>query len=129
MHTYCARHANNRLRIFYHSDYFRSGTEKAQGECDPLTRATLDAFDSLAGSPEFCLSMDLDVGDAQFVSNHSIVHARGAYLDGPHQESQRHLLRLWLSIPDRSDASWLRASAWAQTLGSAAMATLRGVAR
>ena len=37
-----------------------------------------------------------NVGDVQLISNHSVVHARTAYEDVP--GSERHLLRLWLSL-------------------------------
>jgi alpha-ketoglutarate-dependent taurine dioxygenase len=40
--------------------------------------------------------MQLEPGDVQLVSNHSVVHARTAYVDDP--SSPRHLLRLWLSL-------------------------------
>ena len=35
-------------------------------------------------------------GDVQLISNHTVVHARTAYEDAP--GSERHLLRLWLSL-------------------------------
>jgi hypothetical protein len=42
--------------------------------------------------------MDLAPGDIQWLSNHTIVHARTAYDDHPEPERKRHLLRLWLSV-------------------------------
>ena len=126
MYTYSARHAHDRLRIFYHSDYFRTGTLKANELCDKRTFELLNRFDALANSPEYCLSMDLEVGDAQFVSNHSIVHSRASYIDHEEPERRRHLLRLWLSLPTESQHRWLKRRAWVRTLGSAAAATMRG---
>jgi hypothetical protein len=42
--------------------------------------------------------MDLEPGDIQWLSNHSILHARTAYDDHPEPGRKRQLLRLWLSI-------------------------------
>ena len=42
--------------------------------------------------------MDLQPGDIQLVSNHSVLHARTEYEEWPEPERKRHLLRLWLSL-------------------------------
>ncbi len=60
----------------------------------------LDLFDQLANDPKFHLSMELKPGDMQFVYNHSLLHDRTAFRDWPELEKRRHLLRLWLAIPD-----------------------------
>lgn len=86
-----------RIRVFYHSDYFRSA-DRHGGEYslqDPL-RAALDRFDAVAADSRFCVRMRLEAGDLQLLSNHTIVHARSAYEND--LESPRHLLRLWLSL-------------------------------
>jgi hypothetical protein len=92
-------HAGGRLRTFYHSDYFRSAPRHA--DVPPLTpeeREVLDLFESIASEPSFRLDMQLQPGDIQWLSNHTIVHARTAYEDGRGDGTRRHLLRLWLSI-------------------------------
>lgn len=58
----------------------------------------LDYFDALANDPELHLSMQLQVGDMQFVYNHSQLHDRTAFTDWSDAEKRRHLLRLWLSM-------------------------------
>jgi alpha-ketoglutarate-dependent taurine dioxygenase len=59
----------------------------------------LDLYEEIAGSPEFRIDMELRPGDIQWLSNHSVVHARTAYRDaGTAAGARRHLLRLWLSI-------------------------------
>lgn len=86
-----------RVRVFYHSDYFRSVVRHGDKyRLSAELTAALDRFDALAASPEFCVPMRLEPGDLQLVSNHAVVHARTAYRDDP--TSPRHLLRLWLSI-------------------------------
>ena len=90
------RHAAGALRTFYHSDYFRSVDRHADAALSELERDLLDAYDEIAETPGLYLDMDLEPGDVQLVSNHTIVHARTGYEDGP--GARRHLLRLWLSL-------------------------------
>jgi len=59
----------------------------------------LDLFDTLANDPQLNFSMQLEIGDLQFVHNHSMLHDRGGFIDWPEPEKRRHLLRLWLSAP------------------------------
>ena len=59
----------------------------------------LDMFDGLANSPELHFSMKLEVGDMQFVYNHTLLHDRTNFEDFTEDERKRHLLRLWLAIP------------------------------
>jgi hypothetical protein len=91
------------LRTFYHTDYFRSavglGGESLLSAED---RALLDLYNEIAGSPEMYLDMDLEPGDVQLLSNHTVLHARTAYEDWPEPERKRHLLRLWISLPSRA---------------------------
>lgn len=51
------------------------------------------------------LHMILDVGDMQFVSNTHVLHARTAYTDAAPPAPRRHLLRLWLSVPE-GEGGW-----------------------
>jgi len=44
------------------------------------------------------LDMDLQLGDIQLLSNHTILHARTEYEDYEDPGQHRHLLRLWLSL-------------------------------
>ncbi len=91
------RHAGNRLATFWHSDYFRSAVRHADvSPFTPLELELLDLYEDLAGSPELRLDMHFAPGDVQLISNHTVVHARTAYEDAP--GSERHLLRLWLSL-------------------------------
>jgi hypothetical protein len=87
------------LRTFYHSEYFRSAERLPEiGVLPERHLEALDRFDELAISPAFHLDMELQRGDMQFISNHTIVHARTEYEDDPDPARKRHLLRLWLSI-------------------------------
>ena len=58
----------------------------------------LDLFDQLANDPRLYLSMQLEVGDLQFVYNHSQLHDRTGFTDWQDPKERRHLFRLWLSM-------------------------------
>jgi hypothetical protein len=62
--------------------------------------AALDLFDELANDPDIHLRMRLHPGDMQFVYNHSLLHDRTAFRDWQDRDDRRHLLRLWLALPD-----------------------------
>ena len=56
----------------------------------------LDLMDSLCADPELQLSMSLERGDMQFISNYTTLHSRTEYEDDPDPQKRRYLLRLWL---------------------------------
>ena len=95
------RYADGVLRTFWQSDYYR---EAQRFEHVPRLTAEeqelLDTYDAIAGSPELHLDMELKPGDVQLLSNHTQLHARTAFEDHDEPERRRHLLRLWISIPE-----------------------------
>lgn len=88
--------ADGRLYTFYHSDYFRSVERHKEIDISKADRELFDLYDDIAHSKDICLDMQLEPGDVQLVSNHTIIHARTGYEDTP--ERKRHLLRLWISL-------------------------------
>ena len=60
----------------------------------------LDYFDELANRDEFHMIMDLQLGDIQWLNNYVALHGRKEYVDHQEQEKKRHMLRLWLTIPN-----------------------------
>ena len=94
------RFDDGRLRTFYHTDYFRSAVGFGGESMLPAEdRAVLDLYNEIADSRDMYLDMDLEPGDVQLLSNHTVLHARTAYEDYPEPERKRHLLRLWISLP------------------------------
>lgn len=85
------------LRTFMHLDYFTSVERHPGVVLDERARALLAAWEEYAERPDVHLDMQLAPGDVQLVSNHTVVHARTAYVDEP-GAPPRHLLRLWLSL-------------------------------
>ncbi|MBX3664894.1 MAG: TauD/TfdA family dioxygenase [Burkholderiales bacterium] len=65
-----------------------------------LQREALLAVQEIANRPELMLTMDFQEGDIQLINNHTMMHAREAYEDHPEPERQRHLLRMWIAVPD-----------------------------
>lgn len=93
----CRFGPDGQLRTFYHGEYFRSVERLPEhGPLSAARRRALDRFDAIGHDPAYRLDMDLEPGDVQLLSNHSVVHARTDYRDDPARP--RHLLRLWLSL-------------------------------
>ena len=99
-----------RLRTFYHTDYFRSAVGfDGRLLLSDADRAVLDLYNEIADAPDFYLDMDLEPGDVQLVSNHTVLHSRTDYEDHREPELKRHLLRLWISLPAQASvATYLR---------------------
>lgn len=69
----------------------------------PVTAAEVEALEEwqrLARSPDFHLDMDFEAGDIQFLNNRAILHGRTDYEDHADVTQRRHLLRLWLRVPE-----------------------------
>ena len=83
----------------------------------------IDLFTSIAEDPELRLNMWLEVGDLQFVHNHTILHDRTAYEDWPEPERKRHLLRLWIA----ADGARPLSDAWLPRYGSVEVGRRGGI--
>lgn len=85
--------------------YVRSHIISAQRfpEVPRLTEKQLEAidlFDALAASPDFHFATMFEPGDLQLVNNFVLYHSRTAFEDHPEPDRHRHLLRLWLAMPN-----------------------------
>lgn len=86
------------LTIIYQRQYIESAQRfEATPRLTDRVVTALDVLDEIANDPAMHLQMRFQVGDMQFVHNHSMLHDRTAFVDKP--GSPRHLLRLWLSVP------------------------------
>ncbi len=65
-----------------------------------LEEEAIGFIEAVANRPGVFLDMEFCVGDIQFLSNRTILHARTDYVDDPDPARKRHLLRLWLMMPD-----------------------------
>ena len=66
----------------------------------PAQIEALDLFDAILVRPELCFRLDFEPGDVQLINNHVVLHSRTDYVDHEAPERKRHLLRLWLSLPE-----------------------------
>ncbi|MBT3991562.1 MAG: TauD/TfdA family dioxygenase [Rhodospirillaceae bacterium] len=72
-------------------------------ECPDLTpkqSEALDLVDEISARPEFHITMMFEPGDIQFLNNHLTLHTRTAFEDFTEATDKRHLMRLWLSLPN-----------------------------
>jgi len=60
----------------------------------------LDLLDATANDERFHVTYEFKPGDLQLVNNHVCMHARTAFQDYPEHDRRRHLLRMWLSVPN-----------------------------
>jgi hypothetical protein len=89
---FAARYIRNHIR----SSQLRTDTPRLSAR----DHAALDIIQTLAETDEFRFDMVLERGDMQFVNNHVLIHARTHFEDDDNPERKRHLLRLWLSVPN-----------------------------
>ena len=66
----------------------------------PEQSEALDLIDAICERPEFQLTMMFQPGDIQFLNNHVAYHMRTEFEDHSDPDQKRHLLRLWLSMPN-----------------------------
>ena len=83
-----------------HCCYNRNPIDWVEKEGVNLSRAeksVLDYFDSVVERPELHVSMQLQIGDMQFLNNFVILHSRTEFTDD--ETHKRHLVRLWAEDP------------------------------
>ena len=92
------RHAAGALRTFWHAEYFRTSQRHEGVRLTDAENELFDLYDEISASPEFFIDMDLEPGDIQLLSNHTVIHARTDYVDHVEPDRKRHLLRLWITL-------------------------------
>jgi alpha-ketoglutarate-dependent taurine dioxygenase len=71
----------------------------------------LEAFEAEINNEKWQLQLQYEAGDVMFINNFVCFHARTAFIDDPADEKRRrHLLRIWLSLPNSRPLSlaWKR---------------------
>ncbi|KAG2223005.1 hypothetical protein INT45_012304 [Circinella minor] len=91
----------DRLFTFWGPHFFETMTRFPEITIDEKYFEAMNYIEDL--SQKEALTMQLEVGDIQFVQNYQIMHARSAYTDKP--DACRHLLRLWLTV-DTNEVGW-----------------------
>ncbi len=70
------------------------------GDLAPAQMEAMQLVNTLARDPRFHFSMMLQPGDIQLLNNHVTYHSRTAFEDYDEPDHKRHLLRMWLSVPN-----------------------------
>lgn len=83
------------VRLFIESAQAKTGIQLSKVEIEAL-----DILDSLLHDEKMHFNMMLEPGDIQFVNNYTVLHSRTQYEDYEEPERKRHLLRLWLTMPN-----------------------------
>ena len=97
------------LSMRYHRCYLESAQRFPEvPRLEPADLELFDLIDDVAGSPEFRLDIDLQVGDLLLLDTRTIMHARAEFEDHDQPERKRHLLRLWLTLPHRPRTEGVR---------------------
>lgn len=84
----------------YSPSYIEWGYRMRNIEMPSAKKAAFDMMKRLANDPAFRLEKPFEPGDIQFLNNLTMIHARTEFEDYEDPDRKRHLLRLWLSVPD-----------------------------
>jgi len=66
----------------------------------PQQSEAIDLMEELCADPSIYLSFTMQRGDIQLGNNHAVLHSRTSYVDHDALEDRRHLLRIWLTLPN-----------------------------
>lgn len=101
--------------ISYFENSFMASASRHEDvpEMTQLQKRAIKAVEELADSAELRMDYVLQAGDIQLLHNHSIVHARTAFVDHDDEPTaKRHLMRLWLApdndweLPEAFGSRW-----------------------
>ncbi len=93
-------YSGGRLSCRYVRYYIEEAALALDSPLGESEAAALDIFDEIAGRPDFKLEFTLARGEAIFVNDLSVLHARTAFENHADPGLHRHLLRLWLGARD-----------------------------
>jgi len=88
--------AANLLRVLIERAYAMPETP----DMSPMQREALDVLEATAERPELRLTFRQNPGDILFLNNFVTLHRRTEFVDFDEAERRRHLLRVWLSMPN-----------------------------
>ena len=91
---------DGKLSARFIREYIERGSEIAGRPLDGPDAEAVELFDALANSPDVYLEMMLEPGEALFQNNFVTLHGRTEFTDDEAAGFKRHLLRLWLDVPD-----------------------------
>jgi hypothetical protein len=87
------------LSARYVRECILAGAKLEEREIPEDEMAALDCFNAIANREDVVYEFQLEPGEAMFVNNFLVLHARTAFEDDEDAGLKRHLLRLWLDVP------------------------------
>ena len=81
-------------------EYIYSASEKTGIPLSQVEDEALSCFRAIAERADLRLTMRLEPGDVQLLHNSVVLHSRTDYVDFEEPNHKRHLLRLWLNVPN-----------------------------
>ena len=66
----------------------------------PKQKEAVEYLEKLSNDPHFYGEMMFEPGDMQFMNNHVMWHSRTEFEDYEEDDRRRHLIRMWLSVPN-----------------------------
>ena len=78
----------------------RAARDERLPDLTPKQVEALDLVEAIAGEPEMHLRFRQKPGDLLFLNNWMVLHRRTAFVDHDELDKRRHILRLWLSMPN-----------------------------
>ncbi|KAI9876137.1 MAG: hypothetical protein M1830_007279 [Pleopsidium flavum] len=94
---------NGRVYTKWDPYYILSLSRLSTPALTPSQRTALTILETTCA--RLALHMILSVGDIQFLANTHVLHARSAYTDYAPPRPRRHLMRLWLAVPE-GEGGW-----------------------
>jgi hypothetical protein len=91
---------NGKVSCAHVRGFVDRGVKAGDFTLTPVEVAALDAFEAFSNHPDLCLDYVLRPGDMQFFNNRTVLHGRKHFDDYPEKSRRRHLLRLWLTVPE-----------------------------
>ncbi|WP_338753072.1 TauD/TfdA family dioxygenase [Bacillus sp. FJAT-52991] len=91
---------DGKLSCRYMRYYLESAQEKTGIKLSKMETEAFDLIDSLLHDEKMHIDMMMEPGDMQFVNNYTILHSRTVFEDYEEVDRRRHLLRLWLMMPN-----------------------------
>lgn len=117
--SFCEGHfAANLLRVLID----RAHAHPDLPDLTPEQTKALDLVETLAGDPEMHATFRQEPGDMVFMNNWVTLHKRSAFEDWPELERRRHILRIWLSMPNSRPLDPM----YVDNYGTVAAGALRG---
>jgi len=88
------------LSIRYVRKSMETAMQKAATDFSDEEYKVLDYMEELSHREDLVYSMMLEPGDMQFCNNYLVLHSRTDYEDHETLPDKRHMLRLWVQIPE-----------------------------